>query len=91
MLNTERICPQANNSNLPTTYAHETGNPFSFDESYSFAGGNLYLIAITKAMYEFVQEEARGNINTELRLTKKIEAARTLFPEDKSQLRNLSI
>jgi hypothetical protein len=51
------------------------------------ADGNLYLLAILKAMREFIGEEMRGLICTELRLEKKIEAARTIFPEHKEKLK----
>jgi prophage antirepressor-like protein len=47
------------------------------------ADDNLYLLSILKAMREFIIEEASGHICTELRLVEKIEAARTLFPEQK--------
>jgi len=48
---------------------------------------NLYLISLAKAWKEFIEEEAQGNTFTELRLMKKIEAARELFPEDKKTMR----
>ena len=66
------------------THATETGNQFNFGN----AGGNLYLIAIAKAMYEFIEEESKGQIFTEVRLTEKIEAARVLFPDYKKMLRH---
>ena len=46
---------------------------------------NLYSYALNKAYKEFLKEERLGQIYTELRLTKKIEAARLLFPEYKKQ------
>ena len=52
------------------------------------ADKNLYMLSLMKAMREFLIEETKGNIFTELRLTKKIEAARTLFPESKQDLRS---
>jgi hypothetical protein len=48
---------------------------------------NLYLIAVLKAMREFIQEECNGNCSSDLRLMKKIESARILFPEDRMNLR----
>jgi len=45
-----------------------------------------YLYSLRKAIFEFLKEETCGNIFTELRLVKKIEAARTLFPESKKSL-----
>ena len=54
--------------------------------SVTGADDNLYLHSILKAFREFLAEEKQGNICTELRLTKKIEAARTLFPEEKKRL-----
>lgn len=50
------------------------------------AGGNIFVRALLKSFKEFILEEARGEICTELRLTKKIEAARLLFPEAKQIL-----
>ncbi len=39
----------------------------------------LYFQALEMAYLEFIEEEKKGNIFTELRLLKKIEAARTLY------------
>lgn len=39
----------------------------------------LYFQALQIAYTEFIEEEKKGNIFTELRLMKKIEAARTLY------------
>ena len=55
------------------------------------AEGNLYMFSIFKAFREFVGEEVRGNAFTELRLNKKIEAARTLFHEEAKKLRNNNV
>jgi len=55
------------------------------------AEGNMYMISILKAMNEFVGEEIVGNCFTEDRLTKKIEAAITLFREDHEKLRSCRI
>ena len=55
------------------------------------AEGNMYMISIMKAMNEFVGEEIVGNCFTEVRLTKKIEAAITLFREDHEKLRSCRI
>lgn len=44
---------------------------------------NPYLFSIVKAMQEFLMEEMKGYISSELRLMNKIEAARKLFPEEK--------
>ncbi|MDR0572890.1 MAG: hypothetical protein LBG96_02475 [Tannerella sp.] len=50
---------------------------------------NLYLVSVVKAMREFIQEECNGNISSDLRLMKKIESARLLFPEDRMNLRKI--
>lgn len=39
----------------------------------------LYFQALEMAYVEFIEEEKKGNIFTELRLMNKIEAARTLY------------
>lgn len=39
----------------------------------------LYFQALEMAYLEFIEEEKKGNIFTELRLISKIEAARTLY------------
>lgn len=46
---------------------------------------NLYLSCLLKATKEFIEEEIEGHCCTELRLIKKIEAARTLFPEERKR------
>ena len=51
------------------------------------ADDNLYLFSILKAFREFIGEEIKENSFTELRLTKKISAARALFPEDMKSLK----
>ena len=55
------------------------------------ADDNLYLLSIFKAFREFIGEELIGNICTELRFVKKYEAAKTLFPEDRKNLRNMNV
>ena len=47
---------------------------------------NVYLYAIRKAFREFLLEESKGFICSEIRLTKKIEAAQLLFPEHRKEL-----
>jgi hypothetical protein len=47
---------------------------------------NDYLRAIMNAFGDFIQEEAAGNIYSELRLMKRIEAARQLYPQEKRLL-----
>lgn len=47
---------------------------------------NPYLYSIVKAMQEFLMEEMKGYISSELRLMNKIEAARKLFPQEKIML-----
>jgi len=59
--------------------------------SINVGGQNLYAISLLKAFKEFFEEEVSGNMNSELRLTKKIEAARTLFPEHRRELRNVAV
>ena len=54
---------------------------------YGESINNLYAISLFKAFKEFLVEEVSGNICSELRLAKKIEAARTLFPEHRRDLR----
>ena len=44
---------------------------------------NYYVIAILKAVKEFLEEERQGQAYSELRLMEKIKAARLLFGEDK--------
>jgi hypothetical protein len=51
------------------------------------ADDNLYLHSILKAFREFIIEETRGHCFHELRFVKKYEAACTLFPEHKNDLR----
>jgi prophage antirepressor-like protein len=55
------------------------------------ADDNLYVLSIFKAFREFMCEEISGNIFTEKRLIKKIDAARTLFREDEIRLRNINV
>jgi len=52
------------------------------------ADGNLYLLSILKAMRELIIEDTQGNVFNELRFVQKFEAANTLFPEHKRELRN---
>lgn len=47
---------------------------------------NPYLYSLVKAMQEFLLEEMKGYSFSELRLAKKIEAARELFPQEKQKL-----
>ena len=47
---------------------------------------NPYLYSLVKAMQEFLFEEMKGYAFSEVRLTKKIEAARQLFPQEKQKL-----
>ena len=57
------------------------------------ADDNLYLHFILKAVCEFIEEEAKGYLDSPcvLRLTKKFEAARTLCPEYRKNLRNINV
>ena len=48
---------------------------------------NPYLYALRKSFYEFLVEETRGHLFSDLRLKNKIEAARLLFPEARMNLR----
>lgn len=50
---------------------------------------NLYIVAIAKAMKEFVVEECCENNFSEVRLMKKIEAARTLFGDERKLLKTI--
>jgi len=68
-----------NHEKLSGLYIHVTG-----------ADGNMYMFSILKAIREFIGEEVKGNIFTELRLSSKIDAARKLFPEDKRSLRTVN-
>jgi len=52
---------------------------------------NLYVLSLFKAFKEFIVEEVKGNIYSEARLNKKIEAARMLFPEHRRDLRSVMI
>ena len=53
---------------------------------------NLYLISIFRAFFEFLCDERKGYNFNELRLTKKIEAARLLFPQEhKSIIGNFEV
>ena len=52
---------------------------------------NLYLYSLNKAYNEFLAEEAKGHCCTELRFIKKYEAANTLFPEAKKELRTKTV
>ena len=52
---------------------------------------NPYLYAIRKSFAEFLQEETRDIISSDLRLSKKIEAARMLFPEARQELRRKTV
>ena len=51
------------------------------------ADNNPYMRCIVKAMREFIVEEIDVTICSELRLSDKIKAARTLFPEERKSLR----
>ena len=55
------------------------------------ADGNLYLLSILKAMREFINEEISGSICNELRLINKLEAACTLFPEDRRKINKMNV
>lgn len=55
------------------------------------ADDNLYMLSLFKAFREFIGEELIGNICTELRFVKKYEAAKTLFPEHRKNLRNTNV
>lgn len=47
---------------------------------------NPYLYSLVKAMQEFLLEEMKGYLHSELRLAKKIEAARTLYPGEREEM-----
>ena len=52
---------------------------------------NLYLLSLFKAFKELVDEEIRGNTNSEIRFAKKYEAGRILFPNYREDLRKSKI
>ena len=69
---------------------HTIGNPA--DITVTLTGvKNPYLYSIRKSFKEFLQEETRGILSSDLRLTKKIEAARLLFPQSRDELRGLTV
>ena len=87
-------CIDVKNSSVLTTPNGATSVPAGkpADITVSITGvSNRIVHAYRKAFYEFLIEETRGYIFTELRLTKKIEAARLLFPEDKQKVRGLNV
>lgn len=49
---------------------------------------NDYLKALLKSIHQFLIEESTGSINADLRLQAKIEAAKTLYPDEMIALRN---
>ncbi|MCL2289167.1 MAG: hypothetical protein FWC34_00450 [Bacteroidetes bacterium] len=55
------------------------------------ADNNFYLLSILKAFRDFIGEEGKGYLNSIPTFVKKIEAAQTLFPEDKMSLRNKNV
>lgn len=55
------------------------------------ADDNLYLLSLIKAFRELLIEEVNGHIFHESRFVKKFEAAHTLFPEHKMNLRNHNV
>ena len=71
---------------------NRTGNPAgSITVNMTVLRNNPYLFALRKSFHEYLSEETKGNIFSELRLTKKIEAARLLYPESLKALRGLTV
>ena len=69
-----------------TTSAPNTGARKTPQLELTGVRSNTYLYSLRKAFREFISEECSGYCYSELRLTKKIEAARLLFPEDMKKL-----
>jgi hypothetical protein len=82
--NTSAIYAKYNNGKSTSDY-ESVKNQFLHNSNID----NFYLLSVLKAMFEFIGEEMKGNCCSELRLVKKIEAARTLFPEHRKDLRNI--
>ena len=55
------------------------------------ANDNMYMFSILKAVQEFIAEDVKGNRFAELRLANKIEASRTLFEEQRQDLRTQAV
>ena len=49
---------------------------------------NDYLKAVIKSFHQFLIEEATGAMNADLRLEEKLKAARTLFEQERFDLKN---
>ena len=87
MRRSEENATSANNSTTASRVAHATRLPIKTPRlNLTGVRFNAYLYSLRKAFREFITEETRGYCCTELRLTKKIEAARLLFPEDRGKL-----
>jgi len=68
--------------------------PELVNETHYFEGENhdvpnKYLEALMLSFREFIDEEVHGCFNPEVTLKEKILAARTLFSEDRRNLKNL--
>ena len=94
-----KIASEANNSTLLSTPGRaksvslvpkETGETKSITVTITGVS-NRIIHAYRKIFWEFLVEESRGHIFSELRLTKKIEAARLLYPEARRELRGLTV
>ena len=55
------------------------------------ADGNIYVFSIMKAIREFLVEESKATIYSEIRLADKLKAARMLFSENRLELRNVNM
>ena len=89
-----KLTPQSDNAVIAATEPQPAAEKQAARQSITvtITGANIrYIHAIRKAVYEFMQEETRLLVFSELRLLNKIRAARLLFRDDRKALQGLTV